>query len=182
MVICHDNIFSLAIIVCILDHIITLSQTHSFPLLHTCHKLWTEICEIRQIFKGDLIKFCEIKIILKLYQNSQNPLFKCKRLVIDTKSVIYVYFFINSAVRWSENSVRFEKSYGNWLPDGPFEIWHVCFCYTETAGALPNMNINTFTAKPLKKSISQCKHVLFIYLFYYLSKNYFQRFLQIRYH
>ena len=27
---------------------------------HTCHKLWTEICEMRQIFKGDLIKFCEI--------------------------------------------------------------------------------------------------------------------------
>ena len=25
-----------------------------------CHKLWTEICEINQIFKGDLIKFCEI--------------------------------------------------------------------------------------------------------------------------
>ena len=21
------------------------------PTLHTCHKLWTEICEIRQIFK-----------------------------------------------------------------------------------------------------------------------------------
>ena len=28
-------------------------------LIHTCHKLWTEICEIRQIFKGDSIKFCE---------------------------------------------------------------------------------------------------------------------------
>ena len=27
--------------------------------LHTCHKL-SEICEIRQIFKGGLIKFCEI--------------------------------------------------------------------------------------------------------------------------
>ena len=35
---------------------------------HTCLKLWTEICEIRQIFKGDLIKFCEsfIKITLEL--------------------------------------------------------------------------------------------------------------------
>ena len=28
--------------------------------LHTCHKLWTKICEIRQNFKGDLTKFCEI--------------------------------------------------------------------------------------------------------------------------
>ena len=27
---------------------------------HICHKLWTEICEIWQFFKGDLIKFCEI--------------------------------------------------------------------------------------------------------------------------
>ena len=27
---------------------------------HTWHKLWTEICEIRQMFKGDLMKFCEI--------------------------------------------------------------------------------------------------------------------------
>ena len=49
--------------------------------------------------------------------------------------MIYVYFFIKCVVRWSENSVRFEKSYGNWLPNGPnsvrfylaqCEIWHVC--------------------------------------------------------
>ena len=33
--------------------------------------------------------------------------------------MIYAYFFIKRVVRWSENSVRFEKSYGNWLPDGP---------------------------------------------------------------
>ena len=35
---------------------------------HTCHKLWIEICEMRQIFKVDLIKFCEIfaKITLEL--------------------------------------------------------------------------------------------------------------------
>ena len=32
--------------------------------------------------------------------------------------MIYVYFFINCVVKWSENSVRFEKSYGSWLPDG----------------------------------------------------------------
>ena len=53
---------------------------------HTCHKLWTEICEIRQIFKGDLINFCDIftKITLERPQNSQKPLFKCKKLVINT--------------------------------------------------------------------------------------------------
>ena len=53
---------------------------------------------------------------------------------------MYVYFFIKCVVRWSENSVRFEKFYGNWLPDGlnsvrfyltvldfisQCEIWHV---------------------------------------------------------
>ena len=41
---------------------------------HTCHKLWIEICEINQNFKGDLIKFCEIvtKIIFELPQYNQN--------------------------------------------------------------------------------------------------------------
>ena len=33
--------------------------------------------------------------------------------------MIYVYYFIKCVVRWSENSERFEKSYGNWPPDGP---------------------------------------------------------------
>ena len=37
-------------------------------IMHTCHLLQTEICEILQIFRGDLIKFCEIfmKITFKL--------------------------------------------------------------------------------------------------------------------
>ena len=54
--------------------------------MHTCHKLWTEICEISQIFKEDLMKFCEnfTKMSLELSQNSKNPLFKCKKLVINT--------------------------------------------------------------------------------------------------
>ena len=53
---------------------------------HTCHKMCTEICEIRHIFKGDLIKFCEIftKISLELPQNTQKPLFTCKKTVINT--------------------------------------------------------------------------------------------------
>ena len=29
--------------------------------------------------------------------------------------MVYVYFFTKCVVRWSENSVRFEKCYGNWL-------------------------------------------------------------------
>ena len=36
--------------------------------------------------------------------------------------MIYVYFFIKCVVRWSENSVKFEKAYGNWLPDGPNSV------------------------------------------------------------
>ena len=65
-----------------MTELILCKSTH----LHTCHKLWTEICEIRQIFKGELIKFCEIftKITSELPQNSQKPLFKCKKLVINT--------------------------------------------------------------------------------------------------
>ena len=57
-----------------------------FRRVHTCHKLWAEICEMRQIFKWDLIKFCEIftKITLKLPKSSQKPLFICKKLVIKT--------------------------------------------------------------------------------------------------
>ena len=44
------------------------------------------MCEIGQIFKGDLIKFCEIftKLALELSQNSKKHLFKCKKLVINT--------------------------------------------------------------------------------------------------
>ena len=69
----------------------------NFPQVHTCHKLWTEICEMRQIFKWDLIKFCEIftKITLKLPHSSQKPLFICtwcKKLVKKTtKFDLYLF-------------------------------------------------------------------------------------------
>ena len=36
--------------------------------------------------------------------------------------MIYVYFFIKCVVKWPENSVRFEKSYRNWLADGPNSV------------------------------------------------------------
>ena len=38
------------------------------------------------MFKGYLIKFCQVftKVTLELHQNSQKPLFKCKKLVINT--------------------------------------------------------------------------------------------------
>ena len=44
---------------------------------HTCHKLWTKICEIRQNVKEDLTKFCEIflNITLGLPQYSLKSFF-----------------------------------------------------------------------------------------------------------
>ena len=35
---------------------------------------------------------------------------------------MYVYSVIKCVVRWSESSMRFEKSNGNWLPDGPNSV------------------------------------------------------------
>ena len=35
---------------------------------------------------------------------------------------MHVYLFIKYVARWYENSVRFEKSYGNWVPDGPDSV------------------------------------------------------------
>ena len=35
-----------------------------FMHIHTCHKLWTKICEIKQTFKGDSTKFCESFLLL----------------------------------------------------------------------------------------------------------------------
>ena len=29
---------------------------------------------------------------------------------------------LNTLLRWSENSVRFENFYGNWLPEGPNSV------------------------------------------------------------
>ena len=42
-----------------------------------CHWLWTKICEIRQNFKGDLTKFCEIflNITVELSQYSLKSFF-----------------------------------------------------------------------------------------------------------
>ena len=92
--------------------------------LHTCHKLWTEICEIRQLFKGDLIKFCEIfiKTTLEFPKNSQKPLFKCKELVINTTKCDFCLLLHKMCCKMVSNFVRFEKSYGNWLPDGPNSV------------------------------------------------------------
>ena len=58
---------------------LSLSKT-LYPHCHIRHKLWAEICAVWPIFKGDLIKFCEIltKITLKLYKNSLKPIFKCQ--------------------------------------------------------------------------------------------------------
>ena len=91
---------------------------------HTCHKLWTKICEIRQIFKGDLIKFCEIftKVTLELPQNSQKPVFKCKKLVINTTKCDLCLFLQKMCCKMVWKFCEIWKSYGNWLPDGPNSV------------------------------------------------------------
>ena len=73
----------------------TVMSTFQLLMMHTCHNLWTEICEIRQLFKGDLMKFCEIftKITLELPKNTQKPLFKCKKPVINTLKCDLCLFF-----------------------------------------------------------------------------------------
>ena len=89
-------------------------------MIHTWHRLWTKICEMRQNFKWDLIKFCETftKIAFKLPKGILKPLSSFNKPLIDTKSVIYVYFFITSLINLSGNYVRFENSSGNWLSEG----------------------------------------------------------------
>ena len=69
------------------------SMVRSTLNTHTCHKLWTKMCEIRQNFKRDLIKFCEIftKITLKLPQNSQKLVInttKCDKCLFLHKNVL----------------------------------------------------------------------------------------------
>ena len=91
---------------------------------HTCHKLWIKICVIRQIFKGDLIKFCEIftKITLELPQNSQKPVFKCKKLVINTTKCDLCLFLQKMCCKMVWKFCEIWESYGNWLPDGPNSV------------------------------------------------------------
>ena len=63
---------------------------------HTCHKLWIKICEIRQNFKGDLTKFCEIflNITLKLSQYSLKSFNSYKELV-KTTTVCDICLFLH---------------------------------------------------------------------------------------
>ena len=84
-------------------------------IIHTCHKLRTEIREIRQNFKGELTKYCEVflNITLELPQySSLFFFFHVRSLWKQQHCVIFVYFFIKSVVNWSENSVRFEQFMG----------------------------------------------------------------------
>ena len=70
--------------------------------------LWTKICEIRQNFKGDLTKFCEIFLnsTLELPQYCLKSFFfffffHVRSLCKPQQCVIYVNFFIKSVVKWS---------------------------------------------------------------------------------
>ena len=59
---------------------------------------------------------------LGLPQNSQKPLLKCKKLVINIRKSDLCLFLHKLSCKMVEKSMRFEKSYGNWLPDGPNSV------------------------------------------------------------
>ena len=92
--------------------------------MHTCHKLWTKICEIRQNFKGDLTKFCEIflNITLELPRYSLKSLFSFKKLVKTTTVHDYVYFFIKICCKMVWKFCEIWNFYGNFLPEGPNSV------------------------------------------------------------
>ena len=58
--------------------------------------------------------------------------------------MIYVYFFIKCVVKLSENSVRFEKSYGNCFLDGPNSVR-----FYLTVGDMACMEMSYVMRKPV---------------------------------
>ena len=64
--------------------------------MHTCHKLWTKICETRQNFKGDLTKFCEIFLNITGASQIQSKVFffSCQKLV-KTKTKCDLHLFLH---------------------------------------------------------------------------------------
>ena len=86
---------------------------------HTCHKLWTKSCEMRQNFKGDLTKFCEIflNITLKLPQYSLSLCFSCKKLVKTTTVCDLCLFLHKICCKMVWKFCEIWNLYGNWFPD-----------------------------------------------------------------
>ena len=100
------------------------TKSTKFIIIHTCHKLWTKICEIRQNFKGDLTKFCEIflNIPLELPKYSLKSFFSCKKLV-KTTTVCDLCLFLHKIcckMVWKFCEIRI--FYGNCLPYGPNSV------------------------------------------------------------
>ena len=97
---------------------------------HTCHKLWTKICEIRQNFKEDLTKFCEtfLNITLEL------PKYSLRKKLVKTTTMCDLCLFLHKIcfnMVWKFCEIW--KFYGICLSDGTnsmrfisqCEIWHV---------------------------------------------------------
>ena len=129
--------------------------------VHTCHKLWAEICEIRQNYKWDLIKFCETftKIAFKLPKCILLPLFSFNKLLTDIIKCNLYFLFIKSLKNLSRNSVRFENSSGNQLSDRLnsvrfyLTVWGMaCMCvYLLESPCWGDSNENTHYTFMLKK-------------------------------
>ena len=96
--------------------------------MHTCHKLWTKVCEIRQNFKRDLTKFCEVFLnnTLGLPQYCLKSFFffffSCKKLV-KPRTVCDLWLFVHKI--WCKMVWKFCEIwilYGNCLLDGPNSV------------------------------------------------------------
>ena len=92
--------------------------------MHTCHKLGTKICEIRQNFKGDLTYFCEIflNISLELPQYSLKSFFSSKKLVTTTTMCDLCLFLHKICCKMVLKFCEICIFYGNCLPDGPNSV------------------------------------------------------------
>ena len=73
------------------------SEGLGFLVTHTCNKLWTKICEIRQNLMRDLTKFCEIflNITLELPQYSLKSFYSCIKGLVKTTTVCDLCLFLH---------------------------------------------------------------------------------------
>ena len=96
---------------------------------------------MRQIFKWDLIKFCEIvtKVTLKLPQNSQ-------KFVINITKCDVCLFLHKICWKMVWKFCEIWKSYGNWLPDGPNSVRFYLTVW-DTACMDPGLTLTYFMAR-----------------------------------
>ena len=93
-------------------------------------------------------------------QNSQKPLFKCKKLVINTTKwdlCLFLHKMCCILKMVSKFCEIWKISYGNWLPDGPnsvrfyLTVWDMaCLANTSTEKVLMFCHFSVFVARSWK--------------------------------